>query len=574
VSLVWLLAWGAASTLWCVTAAQRLGATFDEPLYLERGLETWRSGSHRGLLRLGTMPLPADVQTLPLYLAERQRGRPWDPAADCADLLPTFRAGNLVFWWLLLIYAHLTGARLAGPWGGRLAVALLASEPNLLAHAALATTDVAVTACLLALVHHFRGARASPWLGRVGVPMLWFALALLAKASALVFGPLCLLVAELDRLYLRPREETSSGARAPATWRGRLARLFADLRPFVRDALQIGLGGLALAFVYCGCDWQPEPSFVAWAHGLPEGGWKPTLVWLSDHLRLFSNAGEGLVRQVKHNMHGHPTYLLGVGQEKAIWYYFPVLLSIKLPAALLLLAAALAVLRPRALLNGPCLTAAALLVFSLTCRVQIGVRLVLPLVALAAVGVAAALARAAQDAQGRWPRRVWAGLATAAAAWMALASALVWPHGLCYVNELWGGWRDGYRLVSDSNYDWGQGLPELAEWRRRHADGELDVWYFGSDPRLADLPMRHVKLHVLPIERPDDVPRFLHGPRLAVGATLVYGQGLTVEHQRAAEFLRRHQPVDRTTTFLIYDLSRPPSAPATRAERRRREDAP
>jgi hypothetical protein len=278
------------------------------------------------------------------------------------------------------------------------------------------------------------------------------------------------------------------------------------------------------------------------------------MVWLSEHLCIFSNAGEGLIRQVKHNMHGHTTYLLGTGHDRALWYYFPVLLTIKLPAALLLLLLALAVLSPRALASAPCLLAAALLAFSLTCRVQIGIRLVLPLVAFACLGAAAGLVLAVRERPAGWPRRLLAGLGVAAAACMALASAAAWPNGLCYVNALWGGPEDGYRLVGDSNYDWGQGVPELAEWRSRHPEGGLEVWYFGTDPRLAQVAATPVKLHDLPLERPEDVPRFLHGRRLAASASLVYGQGLTDASRRAAEFLRRQTPIDRTTTFLIYDI--------------------
>ncbi len=228
----WLLTCVAASSLWCLTAAQRLGATFDEPVYVARGLEGWRTGSHAGLLRLGTMPLPADVQTLPLYLAEWWRGVPWDPAADLGSLLPWARVANLLFWTLLLIYGWRIGHSLAGPWGGRLATAVLACEPNLLAHAALATTDIALTACLLAFLHHFRAGRGavSPW-RRVVVPGIWYGVALTSKASALVFGPLCALAIESERLLLRPSEgewESSSAA-----W-----------SRFLHDSVRIGLLGV------------------------------------------------------------------------------------------------------------------------------------------------------------------------------------------------------------------------------------------------------------------------------------------------------------------------------------------
>ena len=110
-------------------------------------------------------------------------------------------------------------------------------------------------------------------------------------------------------------------------------------------------------------------------------------VWFAEHLCIFSNAGEGLVRQVKHNLHGHGVYLLGRTDARSIWYYFPVVLTIKLSLSLLLGLAAMLLLRPRALANWACLAAAALLVFSLICRVQLGVRLMLPLVVLLIVGL-------------------------------------------------------------------------------------------------------------------------------------------------------------------------------------------
>src|SRR5262245_48598603 len=77
-----LLVCFALSAFWCLTAARQLSATYDEPVYLSHGLERWRTGSTAGLMRLGTMPLPVDVQTLPLYLAERYKGEPFDVARD------------------------------------------------------------------------------------------------------------------------------------------------------------------------------------------------------------------------------------------------------------------------------------------------------------------------------------------------------------------------------------------------------------------------------------------------------------------------------------------------------------
>src|SRR5262249_52675741 len=161
-------------------------------------------------------------------------------------------------------------------------------------------------------------------------------------------------------------------------------------------------------------------SFTRWAHRMaeepsqldPASGWvharlqswnkladdpgagERGLIWLSHHLRIFSNAGEGIIRQIAHNSRGHDgTYLLGEARPKAsFWYYFPVALTIKLSLPLLFLAPIIVVLRPRVLLNWAFVAAMVLLLFSLTARIQIGIRLILPVVVLAIVGVAGAAA--------------------------------------------------------------------------------------------------------------------------------------------------------------------------------------
>jgi hypothetical protein len=298
------------------------------------------------------------------------------------------------------------------------------------------------------------------------------------------------------------------------------------------------------------------------------------MVWIAEHLRLFSNAGEGLVRQIKHNVRGHGTYLLGRVADRSIWYYFPVALTIKLCVPVLLLPMVLAVTRPRSLVNWACLAALGLLAFSVTCRVQIGIRLVLPLVALALVGLAAAVIRSVAAVQERGIRLQSFGralayapalFALAAVLWGSVAAVRVWPNGLCYTNELWGGTRQGYLALSDSNYDWGQGLKELARWQQQRGRPPLAVWYFGTDPVLQKLPVKELRFHTLPIASPDDVRERVRGRYVAVSTTLLYGSLGTVvrsgppQEARAfaqtMAFLHEYQPVSRTSTFLIYDFT-------------------
>jgi hypothetical protein len=137
--------------------------------------------------------------------------------------------------------------------------------------------------------------------------------------------------------------------------------------------------------------------------------------------------------------------------------------------------------------------------------------------------------------------------------WTAATAATIWPQGLCYVNDFWGGSKHGCELVSDSNYDWGQGLPELAAWQRRHGGEPVDVWYFGTDPAIKTLPVRYLPLQILKVNEPADLLEHTQGRFLAVSTTMLYGATTDRAHRIAAEFLRTCPPAARTTTFVIYD---------------------
>ena len=554
----WLIICCILSSIYCLFTATHTGPTCDEPGYVVLGVEAWRLGSSGLITRMGTMPLPIDVTTLPLHILELIRGRRIDPCQEFDTMLMVARAGTLVFWWAVLVYGWKAGCSLAGRWGGRLAVILLACEPALLAHASLATTDVAITACMLALVYHFREGRTSGWRLRVGVPSVLFGLALLSKASAVVMGPFCMFIVELDRLaqnkvfIIQPKDRVVQF----------LQRSASELSPFYNDLKQIfGLGFLFM-LVYCGSDWQPEASFVAWAKTLPHGALASVMVYTAEHLRIFNNGAEGIIRQIKHNNVGHGVFIAEKTDPRALWYYFPVALTMKLTASALMLPVVVALLKPKALWNWMTVLTGALILFSVTFRVQIGIRLILPLVAFFITGVSGAAVNMVKALDLGWQKRTAIMALTGCVLWAALSSLLVWPNALCYFNELWGGTAEGYKLLSDSNYDWGQGLRELRQWQERNDIKDLDVWYFGSDPDMQKGPFHPVTIGDEHFEGPDDFAARFKGRYLAVSTTNLYG-GYYIENPKKGQHIEKEalvaihclksmQPFARTTTFLIY----------------------
>ena len=59
----------------------------------------------------------------------------------------------------------------------------------------------------------------------------------------------------------------------------------------------------------------------------------------------------------------------------------------------------------------------------------------------------------------------------------------MYPHFLAYFNELAGGPRQGYRVLVDSNLDWGQGLKDLSRQLQKRGNPPIVLSYFGvADP--------------------------------------------------------------------------------------------
>ena len=164
-----LIGVGVLSSIWCLTAARQLSPTFDEPFYIVQGLDYWQTGDRRDLLLSGVMPLSTHVQTLSLWIVERATGHKWVWEQDVGPMLAIARGTNLLFWWLLLFYVMRLGRAIGGAWAGRLSVMLIGFEPNFLAHASLATTDLSLAGCLVMFVYHFRASRHLDWRRRVAL---------------------------------------------------------------------------------------------------------------------------------------------------------------------------------------------------------------------------------------------------------------------------------------------------------------------------------------------------------------------------------------------------------------------
>jgi hypothetical protein len=171
---------------------------------------------------------------------------------------------------------------------------------------------------------------------------------------------------------------------------------------------------------------------------------------------------------------------------------------------------------------------------------QIGHRHLLPIypfLFLAAGEAGAAL--------GSWRAPLGPVLTGALALWYAGGTLLQHPHHLAYFNELGGGSRNGWRLLVDSNLDWGQDLKRLALWMPANHVPRLKLSYFGSaDPAYYGIESEALPGYTAPHAaritreiRPGDV--------IAVSATNLQGVYLEPEDRALMARLRALEPVAR-----------------------------
>src|SRR2546425_994556 len=269
-----------------------------------------------------------------------------------------------------------------------------------------------------------------------------------ARLPSVAFGAgLLLLVFVLGRDLLGERGACLAGAAA------------------VGAAALATLGVLAAAYLFH--DVGSRLDAVDWASA-PLRGLSALAPWL--RLPLPGGLLTGLDLSLAHERGSWNVILLGRLHPSGVWYYYAVLWLIKTPVLLL---AAQAFGLARALRAGAILRSTGLRLiafdlavllgyFSFFYRAQIGYRHVLMCLPLAYLLAAAGLDFG--ESAGRWPRR--AGLLVAAASLaeslsylgnpISFSNALVWPK------------RDAYRLMADSNLDWGQNDDELPALLARH----------------------------------------------------------------------------------------------------------
>jgi Dolichyl-phosphate-mannose-protein mannosyltransferase len=414
---------------------------------------------------------------------------------------------------LLAFLAFLAGREMFGTPAGFIALALLAFDPNILAHGPVVTTDTGLTCFMLAAVYAFYRYVKAPSVWRLALVGIATGLALASKHTGILVLPILAMLAVVE-VALDP-------GRGPDTDGGGGGLGTRSLRMAGRLAVVCAIG-VVILWAFYGFRYAARPPGLALNPPLAEfvqQAPKP----------LERSVVEGIARWhvlPESYLYGladvlfmdsiYTSFLFGTVYPHGVWFYFPAAFMIKSTLPFLLLPVVIvAAVVTRRLTGARAILFLAIppvfhLLVAMSSRMNIGVRHILPLYAFLAVlggGALAALARGS---------RFWQAAAVALVLLQAVSSVRSYPAYIAYANELWGGPSKTHLYLTDSNSDWGQQLRSLKTYL--DSRGVKDCWfaYFGEG--VADTAHYGIPCRPLPtadslwIGERIDVPPAVDGP--------------------------------------------------------------
>ena len=383
-------------------------------------------------------------------------GRDFIFAGDALKITFRARMAAMIFTVLLALFVFLTAREMFGPGAGFIALALVAFEPNLLAHGAMVATDAGLACFIVATIYAFYRYVKAPSIWRIALVGIAAGLAAATKHSAILLLPMLVALA-LTELLRRRSDSNPAASAKPETTGKRALRLGAALVAALAVAFVILWGIYGFRYAARANGLQINPPLAETVHGLKPLEACGILALARWHVLPESYLyGLADVRGMANFM---PSYIFGKVYAHGVWFYFPVAFVIKstlaMLALLLLAIVAIATRKLRGRREILFLTIPPLiyLLVSMGSHLNIGARHILQLFIFAEIlGAGGAWAFIRTD-------RRWVYPIAALLLFHVVSSARAFPTSyMAYANELWGGPSATYKYLTDSNTDWGQQL--------------------------------------------------------------------------------------------------------------------
>jgi 4-amino-4-deoxy-L-arabinose transferase-like glycosyltransferase len=461
--------------------------TWDEDDHLYAGYMSWKTGDfglnpeHPPMVKmLAALP----ILNMPLRLPALENrdfkleaflgGKEFLFKNDADTMLFRARMAAASLTLLLALLVFLAGQEMFGTAAGFVALVLLVFDPNQLAHGAFVTTDTGLTCFLLATVYAFYRFVKRPTLWRLIVVGLAAGLTLSAKHTGILVFPILLLLALCEWLLRRKAEPTHKEPR-----RLGIAQYVLSLAVITAVSLTVLWASYGFRYAARPAGLQLNPSSVEYIARLSRPHEAKLLATVARYRLLPESYIYGLA-DVRLMDDYYSSFLLGKTYPHGVWFYFPVAIAIKSTLAfLVLLGIAIWAIATRKLTRWReilflTVPPAVYLAVAMSSHMNIGVRHVLPIYAFLGVligGTTVALVNGQR-------RLIY--VFAALILFQIVTSLRAFPTYISYVNEAWGGQKNAWWLLSDSNADWAQQLKATKQYL--DSRGVKDCWfvYFGE----------------------------------------------------------------------------------------------
>ncbi|MBI4982277.1 MAG: glycosyltransferase family 39 protein [Candidatus Omnitrophica bacterium] len=341
--------------------------------------------------------------------------------------------------------------------------------PNILAHTALATTDMVATCFILLSVASFWFYLRNNSLRNIIIAGISLGLAQLSKYTSVLLYLIFLLVFSLGFLELDKNRRKFIFCQILAIFAISIIVLWAgygfDFEPVLKNAMRQG-EKLAIAhdIVF--------KLFPSASLGLIQ---KLDSFLLNVPIPLGAHI-LGILGILRHGYEGHGTFFLGKWSVQGHPLYFLVAFLIKtqIPVIIFLLVGLGVCFKERIKLVEK-LMVSVILVFFVTAsmnKLQLGLRYILPIYPFCFILAARSVIL--------FKKKAFQEFLFILMFWYVLINLFTWPNYLSYFNEFVGGPRNGYKYLRDSNIDWGQDLPGLKKYMKDNLISDITFYYFGT----------------------------------------------------------------------------------------------
>ena len=509
-------------------SVRRESQTWDEANHIFTGYHSWTHADfglnpeHPPLLKLlATVPLlwsqPKSPKLEERFFKEDAflRGKEFLYENDADKILARTRTVAATLTLLTALVVFFGTREMFGRAAAFIALALVAFDPNLLAHGALITTDVGLACFMFLSVYMFYRFVKSPSALRLIAAGVTVGLVLAVKHTGLLVLPILFLLtlAEIVLNFFGPNREKFPG----------------NALKILGSLVLIALIGWVILWSFYRFRYDARPSGLQLNPPLAEyvKGLKPSEAWPVSTAARFRILPESYLyglADVRLTANYYTSYVLGKVYAHGVWFYFPVAFLVKSTVgvlALFLLCLGVVITRrlkrPREVLFLIVPVVFYLLV-ALTVGMNIGVRHILVVYVFLYVLIGGA-AWVLIEKSRRWAYAVVVLLFVHGA-----SSASAFPNYIPYSNELWGGPSHTHKYLTDSNSDWGQQLKSIKQYLDQR--GVKDCWflYFAegvAEPSYYGIPCKPLPtISTLWLNTPIEVPTSIDGPVLISASNL------------------------------------------------------